>query len=619
MKCVFFTHQQFNVDKIYIPKESLVYELNLKNRNDDEIAQIIDTFIDYVYKRLNEGNTTGIPIKIPMPIFVLIGRKLDYDRSVFEGEKFDIHHKDPFNYGNSTITPEIEKVSLIETKGTLAIIDFLKSFFNSGLGEPPRDEEKYKNSLASVYKFKGNKKVVIYFPYISTEYKYITNFRDVANSLRFFFTLISKKNFLNFQRTSTIDLKKLKKQFKNPPYTDKSIQKIIEILKNEEKNKFGLYDDLYLLCKEGGCIADEGEDFIRLLPDLSDDEAKNNESALKYSPFLPNKCLAQTRGYLRNIRDANDGNVDVPEFIKSEVMKDIKDGLGTYLRESEELSKNARTNINGNDVANYKSPVDLILSLINKKIKDKYSTDLNEGDKKNYYSKEYSVNIIKELSFLRKIYPGIPEVIMSLYLYNEKMNTEKMIYMPWGKTIVSKRNVISVGELVEINSKVYSFNNRFVLTIISNGLIFVFDKITGNIIYFINRNPIDNVRGMTFETNGFAVEYIDSDNNYKSTNVSVSNGLNRLIDDCEECTKPPYSLTLNDEDGSLIIYSNCFFDATNRDFKTFMKKEREYVSEVKRKGLNEFNINNPKFTEKVDLKEEEEYLFCADIDKECRK
>ncbi len=623
MKCVFFTHQQYNVDRIHIPTESLVYELNLKNRNDDEVAQIIDSFINYVYQRLNEGNTTGIPIKIPMPIFVLMGRKLDYDGSVFEGEKFDIHHENSFNYGNVVINPQIERVSPIKTKGTLAIVDFLKSFFISDLGEPPRDEEKYKNSLASVYKFKGNKKVLLYFPYISTEYKYITNFRDVGNSLKFFFTLISKKNFLNFQRTTTIDYNQLRKQFKNPPYSDLAIKNMIEILKKEEENKYSFYDDLHLLCKEGGCFADDGEDFTRLLPEFTEDEGKNNENALKYSPFLPNKCLAQTRGYLRNIRDANVGNLDVPEFIKSEAMNDIKNALGVYLKESEELIRTGKTNVGGNEVSNYKSPIDLIISFINKKIKDKYSNNLNEGGKRNYYSSQYSKNIIKELSFLRKIYPGIPEIIMSLYLYNEEMNNDKIIYMPWGKTIVSKRNVISVGELLEINKKLYSFNNRFILTIISNGLIFVIDKTTGNIIYFINRNPIKKAMGMTFETNGFAVEYIDSDENYKSTNVSVSNGVKKLVGDCEECRKPPYSLTLNDNDGSLVIYSNCFFDATDRDFKKFMEKERKFINDAKKKGLNEFNINNPEFIEKsdirVDIKEEEDYLFCADIDKECRK
>lgn len=623
MKCVFFTHQQYNVDKIHIPTETLVYEINLINKNDEQTAKIIDNYIDYVYKKLNEGNSTGIPIKIPMPIFALMGRKLDYDRSVFEGEKFDINFKHSFNYGNVVINPEIEKVSLTETKGTLAIIDFFKSFFNSGLGEKEVDEEKYKNSLASVYKFKGNRKMILYFPYITNNYKYVTNFRDVGNSLRFFFTLISKKNFLNFQRTSTINYQELRKQFKNPPYSDQAIKNMIEIIKKEEKDKYTFYDDLHVLCKEGGCLSDDGEDYERLLPVYSEDEGKNNENALKYSPFLPNKCLAQTKGYIRNIRDARGGNIDISDFIKSEVMNDIKNGLSLYLKESEELIRTDRTNAQANDISNFKSPIDLIINIINKKIKDKYSTNTNEGGKRNYYSRQYSQNIIKELSFLRKIYPGIPEIIMSLYLYNENMNSDKIIYMPWGRTIVSNRNVLSIGELLEINKRLYSFNNRFMLTMISNGLIFVVDKKTDNIIYFINRNPINKAQGMTFETNGFAVEYIDSDNNYKSTNVSISNGVSKLIGDCEECRKPPYSLILNDNDGSLLIYSNCFYDATDRDFKKFIEKERKFINDAKQRGVNEFNINNPTFIEKsdikIDIKEEEDYLFCADIDKECKK
>lgn len=621
MKCVFFTHQQYNIDKIHIPTETLVFELTLINKNDDEIANIIDKYIDYVYMKLNEGNTTGIPIKIPMPIFILMGRKLDYDRSVFDNEKFDIHTTNSFNYGTQIINPELVEIDRNSYKGTLAIVDFFKIYFNSGLGEQPTEENKYKNSLSSVYKFKGSKRIIIYFPYITNEYKYVSNFMDISNTLRFFFTLISKDNFLNFKRTTTINYDKLRKQFKNPPYNDNTIRMIIKILENQERNKYGYYDDLYLLCNEGGCISEEGEDFGRLLPEyVEDDEGKNNENALKFSPFLPNKCIAQTRGYIKNIRDANSGNIDISEFIKNEVMKDIKEGLGKYLKESEELIRTGRNRSDENDIANFKSPIDLIINLINKKIKDKYSTNLNEGDKRNYYSRIYSQNIIKELSLLRKIYPGIPEIIMSLYLYNENLKKDKIIYMPWGRTLISQRNVISIGELIEINKRIYSFNNEYVLTIISNGLIFVMNKKTGDILYFINRNPIKNVKGMTFEINGFSVEYIDSDNNYKSMNVSSINGINKLIGDCEECRKSPYSLLI-DNNGSIVIYSNGFYDATDKELKNFINKEKEYIIDAKRRGINTFNINNSDIKNdiKIDIKEEEEYMFCAEIDKECIK
>jgi len=608
MKCVFFTHQQYNIDKIHIPKQSLYLELTSFNKNDNEIGELIDKNIDDVYNKLNEGNRTGVPIKIPMPIFILMGRQLDYDRSIFDNERFGTDFKQPFKYGNEVIRPDV-----INKRGSLVIVDYLKSFFKSGLGETPRDEEKYNNSLANVYKFKGNKKIIIYIPYLSNEYRYISNFMDIANSSRFFFTLISKNNFLGFRRTTTADFEKLRKQFKNPPYSDKAIRNIIEIIRNQEKNKFGFYDDLYKLCKEGGCISKDGEDFTRLLPEYNEDEGTNNENATKYSPFIPNKCLAQTQGYIRNVRDAKSGNLDVPEFLKAEAMNDIKSGLENYLRESEKTARTGTTN--EEDIMKYKSPVDLIIEYRNTKIKNGYGTNLNDGDKRNHYSREYSQNIIKELAFLRKIYPGIPEIVMSLYLYKKESN--RVIYMPWGKTIISNRNVISLGDILEVDKKLYSFNNRFILTVNVNGFIYVIDRNSGNIVYFLNRNPINKVSGMTFETNGIAVEFMDSDNNKKSRTV----GINNLIGDCEECKKPPYSIILNDNDGGLKIYSNSFYDATSRELNEFIKKEMVYVNETRRRGINDFNADNIEFKMdlKNDLRNEDEYLYCADIEKGCKK
>ena len=101
---------------------------------------------------------------------------------------------------------------------------------------------------------------------------------------------------------------------------------------------------------------------------------------------------------------------------------------------------------------------------------------------------------------------------MSLYLYNENLKPDKIAYMSWGRTIVSNRNVLSIGELLEVNKRLYSFNNEYFLTITSNGIIFVANKNNGNIIYFINRQSFKKVLGMTFEVSGFIIEYIDNDN-----------------------------------------------------------------------------------------------------------
>ena len=625
MKCVFFTHQQFNVEKIHIPKQSLVIDQIIYATNSDEINIKINEIIDNVYIELNKDNISGIPFKVPMPIFILMARKLDYNGNIFEDETFNTDYKTPFNYGSQIITPQVIEIDK-RKQGVLAIVDFLTKFFKSGIGDEPKDENKYNESVLITYKFKGNMRIIIYFPYLTANYKYVTNFTDIANSSKFFYTLIAKKTFLNFERTTTLNFDELRKKFKAPIFSDQAINNILTILRQQEKKKYGFYDDLYKLCEDGGCISDTGEDFARLLPDyIKDDEGKNNENAIKFSPFLPTKCLAQTDGYINNIKKATKTNLDLPELLKKYAMKDIKEGLERYLRESIIMIKSPNQNVNPDELDNFKSPIDLIINIINNKIKDNYSIDLNDGDKPNHYSKEYSQNIIKELSILKKYYPGIPEIIMSLYLYNETLKPDKIAYMPWGRTIVSNRNVLSVGELLPVNTKLYSFNNQYFLTVTSNGIIFVADNKKGNLLYFINRQSFNKVNGMTFELNGIMIEYMNIDNNIKSANISILNGIKTLIGDCDECNEGPYNLIL-ENNGNISIYSNSFFNATNNGLKTFIKKEFDIINNMQSSSEKNtiYNINDPKFTETInykiaDIKEEEDYLFCADIQEECKK
>lgn len=604
MKCVFFTHQQFNLDKIHIPTQSLYIEDEVEIKNPRDLENHINRIIDNIYNNLNQDNQ-GKPIKIPAPIFALVGRKLDYDRSIFDGEIMKTPYKTPFVYGKETITPSHD--------GSLAIVSYFRSFFKSGLGEQPKDEDNYKSSLANSYKFKGRLKVIIYVPYMTNKYKYVTNFTDIINSSRFFYSLITNDNFLNFKKTTLITYDELKKKYKN--LSDRTIYRLIDILKGEDAKKFNFYEDLMKLCNEGGCVADEGEDFSRMIPEYTDDEGKNNENAIKQSPFLPNKCLAQTQGYINNIKNANNHNKDLPEFLKTHAMKELRESLEKYIQVSDNIAKDRNADVNPDDISSYKSPVDLIIAIINKYIKNYYSTNLNDKDRDNiplnHYSKNYSRNIIYELSMLRKFYPGIPEVVMSLYLFDENRKTDKLIYMPWGRALVSGRNVLELGELFEVNNTLFSFNNRFAMTINSNGIIYVYDRNSGIIIYFLNRNPTPNTQGMIFETTSVDIEFMDVNNNRKSKSVFKTS----FIDNCDGCNSSPFNLILDDNNGSIVIYANSFINATNREFKKFMDKEISYMNDLRTRGLgDDYNINNPRFINLTGKKieevpREEEYIW----------
>lgn len=615
MRCIFFTNQQFNIDKIHIPMHSLYIdkEIFINNNNDLEIE--INKIIDEIYINLNKNNQ-GSPIKIPAPIFTIIGRKLDYDKSIFDNELFETSYKTPFNYGNSRINPD--------NTGKLAIISYFQSFFKSGLGEMPKDEDNYKASLINSYKFKGKRKILLYVPYLTNNYKYISNFTDIMNSTRFFFSLIANDNFLNFKKTTKITYDELKKKFKG--YSEENILRLLNKLKKEDEKIYTLYEDLIKLCNDGGCISDDGEDFSRLVPEYTDDEGRNNENAIKYSPYLPNKCLAQTDGFINNIQKGNRDNLELSEFLKKNAIKEIKQKLNIYLDASVKIANGANPDdVKSSDISNFNSPVDLIIAIINRYIKDYYSTNLNDGDRDgirlNYYSKEYSKNIIKELSLLRKFYPGIPEIILSLYLFKENLKSDKITYMPWGRKLISKRNVLNLGELLEINKSLFSFNNRYILTIRNNGIIYVYDNNNGNILYFINKNPINNSQGIIFETTALNVEFIDQDNNLKSRDIFKNLNIKSFIGDCEECKDPPYSLILDDF-GNINIYANSFYDATNKDFKEFIKKEIDYMNDLRRRGYSDnLNINDPNFNEnKIEIiAKEEDYIYCFDKRDSCKK
>ena len=102
---------------------------------------------------------------------------------------------------------------------------------------------------------------------------------------------------------------------------------------------------------------------------------------------------------------------------------------------------------------------DLIISIVNRYIKDGYSNNLNDGERNgirlNHYSKEYTENILKELSLLQKLYPGIPEMVMSLYRYKSENNINKIIIMPWGERLLSFSNILNMSETLKVSKSIY--------------------------------------------------------------------------------------------------------------------------------------------------------------------
>jgi|688.fasta_scaffold00862_23 hypothetical protein len=625
ISCVFFSNKQFNIEKIHKPQYSLCVERLFLSTGIESIQNEINSIIDNIYENLNKDNTFGKPIKIPAPIYILIGRELEYDSNLLENEKF-IHFPLTVNskLGNAEIIPD-------KTTGTLAIIDYMNSFFNNSGLATENDKIKYSKSHLNKYKFKGNIRILLYVPYLSNEYRYKSNIQDIINSATFFYNLIMSDVFLSFERTSNID-KEFINNLKKMNFNKKFINILVNVLREASKSKFLLYDDLNNLCFDGGCVSDVGEDLNVLIPAYNKDDGVNSENAVKYSPFLPNKCLSKTNNFLCNIRYTKEHNIGIDEFIKKYAMGDIINGLSVYSMINDMVNKKQISQENVNKIDKFKSPLNLIISIVNTHIKDGYSNDSNKNereitvkekledgttkDKKvkvkyNHFSKEYSENMIKELSLLNDKYPGVPEIVMSLYIYNDTLKSDKITYMPWGKELISKEYILDIDTKIDVNTDLISFNNKYALKLNNKGYLFVYNINNKKILYFINyKKKIDRPIGLKFNKSEFIVECINNNNN--QTSETFDSKIPKLIDDkCKECVDP-FTMIL-DNDGYITIYGNSFIDATNKDFKKFINIQKDLVSNT------DYNIDN--IDDNVNQLDyiKQEYTFCSNIGENCYK
>jgi hypothetical protein len=182
------------------------------------------------------------------------------------------------------------------------------------------------------YDFKGNLKVIIFFPFLTTQYKYITNFKDIFNSSYYFLSLITKTEFNGITEVNTFDDAKIRQTNKNAP--KEAIDMYINILKKQDNIKFTFRNDLINLCNQGGCLSESGgEDFKSLLPRLSDNDGDNINNALKVSPFLPSKCLSQTTRYKCGVEEVDKDKVKTPQDIvnSEKVITYLSDYMGDYI------------------------------------------------------------------------------------------------------------------------------------------------------------------------------------------------------------------------------------------------------------------------------------------------
>ena len=589
IRCMFFTQDSYN-SRLHIPKSSLTLEFDSTISN---LENDIENNIKNVYDKMNRiSGTNGV--KILSPIYVAFSRKLEYSNSIFDDQS-------------------LKKIEIKKNNNqySLAISDFMNNYFNSYPNE--QLQEKYKSLPMNIYNFNNRRiKVIIYIPFMTREFKYITNFTDIINSTRFLINILLDTTFNGLPDVNTFNEDKIRKNFEKTNeikkrnnqklITSEEINYVINKLKKGDKLNFRFSDDLMYLCNEGGCISESsGEDFNNLLPSLATTDSDNDNNAINMSPFLPNKCLAQTIRFKCGVVNADKNNTPLSDVMKSKPIIDyLTANLRKYKINEECLTLDKKTasksdiefcKKEGDENPNMnQTPVDIINTALSYQLRNQFSSDFKEeknSDKKiekyNHYSKDYSVNMIKELMFLRNKYPGIQEIVFPLYKYTGYNNY--IVEPPWGSLFLTSNHIIFYNETIEKQTRKYSFNNQYYLKMNNKGHIYVKRESNDQIIYYLSIIEFLRPLSMAF-SNTITINFKDNISGYEKPQTVLDSSI-KLINKSDKL-REPFNFYL-DDNGKLRVFANGFLDATDQSFKNYIDNK-----------INEYNElgNNPEYYNK---------------------
>jgi len=574
IRCIFFTQENFDAN-YHIPKSTLTSQFystinNLENDIEAKISEVA-----------NNVNSIVPGAKILNPIYVAFARTLEHTGSIFDDPEFD--SKDE----------KMIRMDMPDNNYKLAIKIYMERYLNKMNSADLN--KRYKTLPMNFYNFVNNKiKVIIYFPFMTSDYKYISNFKDIINSSLFFIKTILDTRFNGLPDVNTFNEAKVRKELSKSTFLSKeTIDYAIKKMKEGDDKNFRYSDDLMYLCNDGGCLSESGgEDFNTLLPSLSANDSDNDNSAFKMSPFLPTKCLAQTIRYKCGILGLKD-NKSLDEIMKSdEIVKYLTESLRKYIINEEcTINKNDRNRDYCRDKADKKlkvqqTPVDILNYTFSYQLRTRYDSDLNKKDM-NYYSKDYSINIIKELMFLKSKYPGIQEIVFPLYIYTPQNSLT--IDPPWGPMFLTNDHVFSAGE--NITKRKYSFNNKFYLKMNEKGHITVNYSENNQIFYYLNTVEYPKPITMSFNQN-IVIVYISPSTGYQE-NIVVSNDITLITKD--EKHREPFDFYINDQ-GKIRVFANGFVDATSQAFSNFVDNKiaeyKKYSAVASSSGIDYVSLYN---------------------------
>ena len=166
IRCIFFTQENFDAN-YHIPKSTLTSQFystinNLENDIEAKISEVA-----------NNVNSIVPGAKILNPIYVAFARTLEHTGSIFDDPDFDSRDE------------KMIRMDMPDNTYKLAIKIYMERYLNKMNSADLN--KRYKTLPMNFYNFVNNKiKVIIYFPFMTSDYKYISNFKDIINSSLFY-------------------------------------------------------------------------------------------------------------------------------------------------------------------------------------------------------------------------------------------------------------------------------------------------------------------------------------------------------------------------------------------------------------------------------------------------
>lgn len=446
--------------------------------------------------------------KVPLPVYVLVAKKLEYDSSssvlpatcktaytdlisgklnydklkkahenkqkiyrqyeqVFD-EKTNKYVDNPSKYTDYDISCFVDKDNKIIDRGSSDIQNNI--FVYDRLGDKQNMDALKASSLAS-YKFMGNYEVIIYVPNLTNDLRYFTSFFEFSSQNKWM-DMISNPNikflsiipFKKDYKENIVNMIGEEKYSQNPVFSN-----MVANLNANDEREYPFIKDMAYICFNMGCTTEYGEDLGEIVPTVATTYGDQLSNAAAKGPYFPTKCL-KTHYYHKHMMD----------LTSQQRQDEYQKGLREQLAKDISSFKNNYEAMQRGETPSQEYSSDNIIDVIKGSAARFRNKTYTEGDKEDQYSKEYNRKILSELAFRKNSFPGVQEIVFPVFRINEGYTelTQYMHYMPWGNILLKQEYVLSEGDVLKIEEvslksfdKVYEmkYDAEHKLSLFANG------------------------------------------------------------------------------------------------------------------------------------------------------